>query len=57
MAEQEDEEEKLKWRVDAEVKLAVKEFQAAESQQGAGSQGQNCATPCSSAAGRVTILV
>ena len=39
MAEQEDEEEKLKWRVDAEVKLAMEEFQSAQAQQGVGSQG------------------
>lgn len=39
MAEQEDEEEKLKWRVDAEVKLAMGEFQHAQAQQGVGNQG------------------
>ncbi len=39
MAEQEEEEEKLRWRVDAEVKLALEEFQKAEAQWGAGNQG------------------
>lgn len=39
MTEQEDEEEKVKWRVDAEVKLAVEEFKAAESVRTAGTQG------------------
>lgn len=43
MTEQEDEEEKLKWRVDAEVKLAMEEFKAAAAQRGAGSQGN---PPC-----------
>ena len=42
MAEQEDEEEKVKWRVDAEVKLAMEEFKAAESERAAGTQGTNC---------------
>ncbi|KAL0017763.1 hypothetical protein WJX77_011853, partial [Trebouxia sp. C0004] len=40
MTEQEEEEEKLRWRVDAEVKLALEEFQKAEAQRGAGSQGE-----------------
>ena len=39
MTEQEDEEEKVKWRVDAEVKLAMEEFKAAESEHTAGTQG------------------
>lgn len=39
MTEQEDEEEKVRWRVDAEVKLAMEEFKAAESQRSAGTQG------------------
>jgi len=39
MTEQEEEEEKLRWRVDAEVKLALEEFQKAEAQRGAGNQG------------------
>jgi len=42
MTEQEEEEEKLRWRVDAEVKLALDEFQKAEAQRGAGSQGASC---------------
>lgn len=42
MTEQEEEEEKLRWRVDAEVKLALEEFQKAEAQQGAGNQGASC---------------
>ena len=40
MTEQEEEEEKLRWRVDAEVKLAREEWQAQQAQHGAGSQGQ-----------------
>lgn len=40
MTEQEEEEEKLRWRVDAEVKLALEEFQKAEAQQSAGNQGE-----------------
>ena len=39
MTEQEDEEEKVKWRVDAEVKLAMEEFRAAESEHTADTQG------------------
>ena len=39
MTEQEDEEEKVKWRVDAEVKLAMQEFKAAESVRSADTQG------------------
>lgn len=39
MTEQEDEEEKVRWRVDAEVKLAMEDFKAAESQRTAGTQG------------------
>ena len=42
MTEQEEEEEKLKWRVDAEVKLALEEFQKAEAQQSAANQGASC---------------
>ncbi len=42
MTEQEEEEEKLRWRVDAEVKLALEEFQKAEAQRGAGNQGASC---------------
>lgn len=42
MTEQEEEEEKLRWRVDAEVKLALEEFQKAEAQQSAGNQGASC---------------
>lgn len=42
MTEQEEEEEKLRWRVDAEVKLALEEFQRAEAQRGAGKQGASC---------------
>lgn len=34
MSEQEDEEEKVRWRVEAEVKLALQETQAAQAQQG-----------------------
>ncbi|KAL0048136.1 hypothetical protein WJX82_008657 [Trebouxia sp. C0006] len=40
MTEQEEEEEMLRWRVDAEVKLALEEFQKAEAQRGAGNQGE-----------------
>lgn len=39
MSEQDDEEEKLRWRVEAEVKLALQEAQAAQSQQGLTDQG------------------
>ena len=39
MSEQEDEEEKVRWRVDAEVKLALQEAQAAQAQQGLVDQG------------------
>ena len=39
MNEQEDEEEKVRWRVDAEVKLALQEAQAAQAQQGLVDQG------------------
>ena len=39
MSEQEEEEEKLRWRVEAEVKLAKEEWQASEASRGAGSQG------------------
>ena len=42
MAEQEEEEEKLRWRVDAEVKLAMEEHQAAQAQLGVGNRS---ATP------------
>lgn len=42
MTEQEEEEEMLRWRVDAEVKLALEEFQKAEAQRGAGNQGASC---------------
>ena len=42
MTEQEDEEEKVKWRVDAEVRLALEEFKAAESERAAGTQGATC---------------
>ena len=42
MTEQEDEEEKVKWRVDAEVRLALEEFKAAESERAAGTQGVTC---------------
>lgn len=40
MTEQEDEEEKVRWRVEAEVKLAMEEFKAAESQEAASTQGR-----------------
>ena len=39
MSEQEEEEEKLRWRVEAELKLAKEEWQASEAHRGAGSQG------------------
>ena len=39
MNEQEDEEEKVRWRVDAEVKLALQAAQAAQAQQGLVDQG------------------
>lgn len=42
MTEQEDEEEKVNWRVDAEVKLAMEEFKAAESERTVGTQGTTC---------------
>ena len=40
MTEQEDEEDKLRWRVEAEVNLAMEEFRTAESQRAAGTEGQ-----------------
>ena len=39
MSEQEDEEEKVRWRVEAEVKLALQETQAAQAQQGLHNSG------------------
>ena len=45
MSEQEEEEEKLRWRVEAEVKLAKEEWQASEAHRGAGSKGGFQQTP------------
>lgn len=39
MSEQEEEEEKVRWRVEAEVKLALQEALAAQAQQGLADQG------------------
>ena len=39
MTEQDEDEVKVRWLVDAEVKLAMEDFRAAESQRTAGTQG------------------
>ena len=39
MTDQEDDEEKVRWRVEAEVKLAMEEFRAAETQRTASTEG------------------
>ena len=46
MREQDDEEEKVRWRVEAEVKLALQEAQAAQSQRGLADQGLHHVACC-----------